>query len=209
MGCKICIPHKNDIEIKCIEKKSDEIKSELDLINKIIEKRNQLLNIRAISALVAEKKEDTIYDDFLEDVNNEIKLCNYLDKLKKNQDTINKSNKKYQYILFLYFDVLSTENKKKYTKLDFNPSIEEFIKLIQSVKNNTFKKEDFSSGISDRKKLIDEKIITIFPYISELIEEEKKTRDNKKTNQIQLEIENILNDRIISKNTLANPELYF
>ncbi len=209
MGCKICIPHKNDIEIKCIEKKSDEINSELDLINKIIEKRNQLLNIKAISALVAERTEDTIYNDFIEDVNNEIKLCNYLDKLKKNQDTINKSNKKYQYILFLYFDVLSTENKKKYTKLDFNPSIEEFIKLIQSVKNNTFKKEDFSSGISDRKKLIDEKIITIFPYISELIEEEKKTKDNKKTNEIQLEIENILNDRIISKNTLANPELYF
>ena len=77
------------------------------------------------------------------------------------------------------------------------------------IKNNTFKKEDFSNNIDIRKKLIDKKIITIFPYISELIEEEKKTRDNKTTNQIQLEIENILNDRIISKNTLANPELYF
>ena len=105
--------------------------------------------------------------------------------------------------------ILSTKNKEKYTKLDFKPSIEEFKNLIQSVKNNTFKKEDFSNNIDIRKKLIDKKIITIFPYISELIEEEKKTRDNKTTNQIQLEIENILNDRIISKNTLANPELYF
>jgi len=100
MGCKICIPHKNDIEIRYIEKKSEEIKSELDLINKIIEKRNQLLKIKTIS----ESTEDAIYNEFLEDVNNEKKLCQYLDKLKKNRDKSKELNEKFQLTLFLYFD---------------------------------------------------------------------------------------------------------
>ena len=81
--------------------------------------------------------------------------------------------------------------------------------MIESIINNTFKKKDFLNINDIRKQLIDKKIITIFPLLSELIEKEKKNNDDQKTIEIQSEIENILNSRIISKITLGNPELYF
>ena len=122
MGCKSCIPNKTEIKIVSINKKPTEI----DLIDKIIEKRNQAVNIQTIMTLDIELSEDIIKNAFFEDINNEKKLCKYLDKLQKTSN-----NKEYEFILFLYFNSLSPENKKKYTNLTFPSKIDEYINLIK------------------------------------------------------------------------------
>ena len=202
MGCKSCIPNKT--EIKIVNKKPTEINTELGLIDKIIEKRNQTVNIQTILTLDIEHSEDIIKDAFFEDINNEKKLCNYLDKLQKTSN-----NKEYENILFLYFNSLSPENKKKYTNLTFPSNIDEYINLIKSIKKGKFNQDNYLNDIDIRKFLIEKKIITIFPNLSKMVEEEKKSQNSKITDELKLEIENILKNRIKSKITLSNPELYF
>ncbi len=93
MGCKSCLPNKTQIKIVTINKKPTEINTELDLIDKIIEKRNQTVNIRTIMTLNIEYSKDIIKNAFFEDINNENKLCNYLDKLQKTSN-----NKEYEFM---------------------------------------------------------------------------------------------------------------
>ena len=202
MGCKSCIPNKT--EIKIVNKKPTEINTELGLIDKIIEKRNQTVNIQTILTLDIEHSEDIIKDAFFEDISNEKKLCNYLDELQKTSN-----NKEYENILFLYFNSLSPENKKKYTNLTFPSNIDEYINLIKSIKKGKFNQDNHLNDIDIRKFLIEKKIITIFPNLSKMVEEEKKSQNSKITDELKLEIENILKNRIKSKITLSNPELYF
>ena len=116
MGCRTCIPNKNEIKIVTSNKKPTEIKTELDLIDKIIEKRNQTLINQTNLTLDINLSEDIFKNEFFEDINNEKKLCHYLDIQKTS------NNKEYESILFLYFNILSPENKEKYSNITF-PSI--------------------------------------------------------------------------------------
>ena len=203
MGCKSCIPNKTEIQIVTVNKKSTEISTELDLIDKIIEKRNQTVNIQTILTLDIKHSEDKIKNSFFEDTNNEKKLCNYLDKLQQT------SKKEFESILFLYFNSLSPENKQKYTNISFPSNIDEFLKLIKSIKEGKFNQINYLNDIDVRKLLIEKNIITIYPNLLKMIEKEKKTKNSAITEELRLEIEKILNNKIKSKITLSNPELYF
>ena len=138
----------------------------------------------------------------------------------------NKSNKEeYELILFLYFDVLSPENKKKYTNENFKSNIDIYKEIIEKIKNDEFPKEHYSRNLDNRIILLEKKIIKIFPKITELIEKEKtfekkefidkiqEDNNNKLIKrlkkQIKNEIDNILIKRINSKISLSNIEIFF
>ena len=129
MGCKSCIPNKAEIKIVNANKKASEINTELDLIDRIIEKRNETVNIQTVLTLDIECSEDIIKKEFFEDINNEKKLCNYLDKLQKT------SNNK-EYSLFYFYTLIHYRLKirKKYTNLTFPSNIDEYINLIKNIK---------------------------------------------------------------------------
>lgn len=203
MGCKTCIPNKTEIKIVTVNKKSTEINTELDLIDKIIEKRNQTVNIQTVLTLDAKQSENKIKNSFFEDINNEKKLCSYLDKLQKT------SKDEFERILFLYFNSLSPGNKKKYTTLIFHSNIDVFLELIKSINERKFNQLNYLSDIDVRKMLIENNIIKIYPNLLEMIEKEKQPNNSNITEKLKLEIESILNNRIKSKITLSNPELYF
>ena len=80
--------------------------------------------------------------------------------------------------------------------------------MIKSLKEGKFNLDNYLKDIDVRKLLIEKKIITIFPNLSKMVEEEKQSQNSKITDELKLEIENILNNRIKSKITLSNPELY-
>ena len=200
-----CITHKNKIKIKTKNEENEESSeqiSELNLISKIIQERNATLKLDPISTLEINKK-DEIKDEFYEDTNNEEILCKYLDEL------INSNKKEYQLVLFLYFDVLSIVNKKKYTNLNISSNIDIFRTMIISIKEKTFKKEPYLNDLGKRKILFEEKIITIFPTITKLFESKNKYDNNKFEEILKSEIENILKEKIDSKISINNLEVYF
>ena len=127
-----------------------------------------------------------------------------MDKLKNNSDKV-----EYESNLFLYFDSLSSENKKKYTNLIFSSNIDEFSKLVESIKDSKFNKDNFLTDVDTRKKLIENKKIKIFPDLSKLVELERKSKNTGITKKIKSEIEKILNKRIKSKVSISNQELFF
>ena len=127
------------------------------MIDKIIEKRHILLNLEPISTLGREPSNDKIRNEFMEDTNNEEKLCHYLNEL------LNSNQKEYELILFLYFDILSPENKNKYTNENFKSNIDKFREMIEQLKNNNFQKENYSSKFDNRIILIEKNKIKIFP----------------------------------------------
>ena len=173
------------------------------MIDKIIEKRNQTLINQTNLTLDINLSEDIFKNEFFEDINNEKKLCHYLDIQKTS------NNKEYESILFLYFNILSPENKEKYSNITFPSNIDRYINLIESIKNGNFNQDNYLTDIDIRKLLIEKKIITIYPKLSKMVDEEKHSQNSNKTNELKLEIENILNNRIKSKITLSNRELYF
>lgn len=219
MGCHNCISKTNDFVImNTIEDISEPI-SELKLIDKIIEKRHTLLKLKPISSLEKEPSKDKTRNDFIEDTNNEEKLCQYLDELK------NSNIEEYELILFLYFDVLSPENKKIYTNENFQSNIDKFREMIEILKNKEFQNENYSKYLDNRIILIEKGIIKRFHNLTDLIGKTKKIKNNQfkdmfqeETNnkliiklkeQIQNEIDNILNKRIKSKISLSNIEIFF
>jgi len=214
MGCKNCIGKNNDIVISNSNERNPKSISELDLIDKIIEKRNILLNLEPISTLEREPCKDKFRNEFMKDTNNEEKLCQYLNELR------NSNQKEYELNLFLYFDILSPENKKKYSNENFKSNIDKFEDMIVQIKNNNFPKENYSSKLEYRIILIEKNIIKIFPKITNLIKDKKNIQNNKiqefnnnefenLENQIKNEIDNILNKRILSKISLSNIEILF
>ena len=80
MGCKNCIAKNNDIVINNTIEGIVEPISELELIDKIIEKSYNLLKLEPISTLEREPSKDKIKNEFIEDTNNEEKLCEYLNE---------------------------------------------------------------------------------------------------------------------------------
>ena len=182
MGCRTCIPNKNEIKIVTSNKKPTEIKTELDLIDKIIEKRNQTLINQTNLTLDINLSEDIFKNEFFEDINNEKKLCHYLDIQKTS------NNKEYESILFLYFNILSPENKEKYSNITFPSNIDQYINLSESIKNGNFNQDNYLTEIDIRKLLIEKKIITIYPKLSKMVDEEKHSQNSNKTNELKLEI---------------------
>ena len=81
MGFQNCIWKNNDIVISNSNERNVEPISELDLIDKIIEKRHILLNLQPISTIEREPSKDKVINEFMEDTNNEEKLCQYLNDL--------------------------------------------------------------------------------------------------------------------------------
>ena len=123
--------------------------------------------------------------------------------------------------MFLYFDILSPENKNKYTNENFKSNIDKFREMIEQLKHNYFPKENYSSKFDNRIILIEKNKIKIFPKITELINKKKKIQNNKikefnnnelienLEKQIKNEIDNILNKKILSKISLSNIEIFF
>ena len=215
MGCQNCIGRNNDIVISNLTERNVETISELELIDKIIEKRHILLNLEPISTLERLPSKDKVRNEFLENINNEEKLCLHLNELR------NSNKKEYELNLFLYFDLLSPENKKKFTNENFKSNIDKFKEMIEQLKHSNFPKENYSSKYDNRIILIEKNIIKIFPRITDLIRKKKKIQNNKiqefnnnklidnLEKQIKNEIDNLLNKRIHSKISLSNIEIFF
>ena len=167
MGCNNCISNivfKSEIKVK----NAYEL-SEMDLIDLIVEKRKKILKINSIQNFSIDNKNKNIETDFLENIYDENKLCKYLDFLKKND------LKKYELNLLLYFDVLSSENKFKYTNLHFESNIDKFERLIKDILKDNFKKIDYyNNDLLELKTLFSNKIIKTFPEIQKLIEGKEK-----------------------------------
>ena len=141
MGCINC---KNNLDEELI-------------IEKLIENRRNFLesNEREYKekVIVNDKLSKIYQSEFYKDINNEVNLLKYLNSIKEEKDI-------FDYELLLYFDVLSKDNKIKYTGIsNFISSIEIFENLIdllsecdnlQEIKN--FVKSFFD--ISGREKFI-------------------------------------------------------
>ena len=178
------------------------------MIDKIIEKRHILLKLEPISTLERKPSKNKIRNEFMEDTNNEEKLCHYLNEL------LNSNQKEYELILFLYFDILSPENKNKYTNENFKSNIDKFREMIEQLKNNNFLKENYSSKLDNRIILIEKNKIKIFTKIAELINNKKKIQNNNELienleKQIKSEIDIILNKKYFQKISLSNIEIFF
>ena len=196
MGCNNCISNivfKSEIKVK----NAYEL-SEMDLIDLIVEKRKKILKINSIQNFSIDNKNKNIETDFLENIYDENKLCKYLDFLKKND------LKKYELNLLLYFDVLSSENKFKYTNLHFESNIDKFERLIKDILKDNFKKIDYyNNDLLELKTLFSNKIIKTFPEIQKLIEGKEK-------NEIIInKIREIITIKVNSRITLHNKEMFF
>ena len=199
------------------------------LINKLIQKRKEVLSQKRkekkhiikkkyseseeTSQLVLSLSDINIKNDlddlelkFFENTNDEQSLVNYLDELLKN----NKSE--FDYNLLLYFNVLSTKNKVKFTGVNkFVSSLEKFQLLIDDIYNKKDKIDidDITAkinckDISDRYILFENKIININENNVNL---NKLFYENKE--EFYQELEKIISQKINSRVTLDNKEVYF
>ena len=160
MGCINC---KNNLDEELI-------------IEKLIENRRNFLesNEREYKekVIVNDKLSKIYQSEFYKDINNEVNLLKYLNSIKEEKDI-------FDYELLLYFDVLSKDNKIKYTGIsNFISSIEIFENLIdllsecdnlQEIKN--FVKSFFD--ISGREKFILSKNFTLNYIKNNFIKKEK------------------------------------
>ena len=208
MGCKICNNYEKDenLNFQRLKLSSD------DLIKLLVDKRNHLLSIKNAKSNEISYNEpelENLKDEFFRDVNNEKNLINYLDELK-----LNKYSKDYQKILTLYFDVLSCDNKKKYSNIkgtNIIPNLKKFELMVDYLfigKSIDSIKIDINyHDLSYRKILFENKIISIYPNVDKILssKEEKNIIDKNFSKEIKL----ILKDRINSKITLDNEEIFF
>ena len=198
MGCNYCLFKKPNVKIEVIKYKE---LNEMDLIDKIVERRKNYIKIDYVSDFLSQNKEKSIEIEFYEDVNSEEKLCKYLDNL-----NINSQTNLYELILFLYFDVLSIENKRKYTKLKFESNIKRYLNLINDIIDDKFKENNkiqYHYGLLDREKLFSNKVIKLFPEII------KSIAENESHDKILNQINNELKIRVNSKITFKNKEMFF
>ena len=183
--------------------------SQEKLIEILVEKRHNLIASRKKEFepfILVDNKTEKLQDEFYRDINNESKLINYLEILQKKKNY----REKFEYELLFYFDVLSVNNRIKFTKIcDFTPSIDIFGKLIDLL--NDFEFEDIKeleyfknpSDICGREKLIDS---DNFSYKSTYLLQ--KREDNYLFLKNFL-LKNIEKSRKKQKITIENPELYF
>ena len=83
MGCQNYTQKNNDIIIKSSSLEGfNDSNSELDMIDKNIEKRHSLFKLKPKLTLEKESNGDKYKIEFIRDTNNELNLCKYLDELK-------------------------------------------------------------------------------------------------------------------------------
>ena len=156
-----------------------------------------------------EKGEEELKDIYYNNLNDEQKLINYLNALKKN-----KNLKKFESELILYFDVLSAKNRSIFTGIKgFIPSIDIFQNIIkhlsdfkfEEIKKMLFFKEYYD--ICRRKKFLTSK--NFFNYSNIDLKPFTINEKNKDFESEYNAIEAIQNKRKIIKISLENSELYF
>ena len=217
MGCL------NDyIKSKCL--------SEKELINKLIQKRKQLIIKKTIEKskiilkvknnenlessklflkqdINEEKNLDSLKLNFEEDINNESNLIAYLDELKKY------NREEYELILLLYFNVLSPKNKKKYTGIDVKSSLDKYELLLdnlynmQKIKNikNNINYEDIVDP-AERDILFINNIITTINDKNNISLNKLIVKDKE---EYLKALDIILSKRLDARVTLDNKEVYF
>ena len=217
MGCLY-----DNIKSKCM--------SEKQLINKLIQKRKQMINSKIIEKskiirkvknnenlessklflkqdINEEKNLDKLKLNFEEDINNESNLIAYLDELKKY------NREEYELILLLYLNVLSPKNKKKYTGINTKSSLDKYELLldnlynmqnIKSSKNNINYEEIV--GVADRDFLFKNNIITTICDKNNISLNKLMVQDKE---EYLKALDSILSQRLESRVTLDNKEVYF
>ena len=217
MGCLY-----DNIKSKCM--------SEKQLINKLIQKRKQMINSKIIEKskiirkvknnenlessklflkqdINEEKNLDKLKLNFEEDINNENNLIAYLEELKKY------NREEYELILLLYLNVLSPKNKKKYTGINTKSSLDKYELLldnlynmqnIKSSKNNINYEEIV--GVADRDFLFKNNIITTICDKNNISLNKLMVQDKE---EYLKALDSILSQRLESRVTLDNKEVYF
>ena len=183
--------------------------SEEKLIEILIDKRRNLFkekNKKEFSEIIYFDKElKQLQEIFYKDINNEKNLVNYLDTL-----LIKGEKEKFEYELILYFDVLSSENRCRYTgSKNFKDSIDIFSKMIdliydlnyEEIKELDAYKNKFD--ICGREELLLSKNFSFKEKIS--TEKDKKDFSILKNNYLN----NILKKRKTQKISLNNSEIFF
>lgn len=210
MGCKFSIKYKKN--------------SEKELIEMLILHRNKIIKSKIIANLkklgqinknpenldnsninfIIEKEPLRYKTDFLRDTNNENNLMKYLNELKK-FNTI-----EYEKILLLYFNVLSCQNKTNLTgNHKFISYIDKFELLIDDLYNNkdpNIIRNDINCGeLIDRYILFEKGII----FNIHIDGKNLKILFNQNRDEFDKILESFLTEKINSKVTLQNKEVYF
>jgi len=183
--------------------------SEEKLIEILVEKRRNNLMAQKnepISTLnLMNKKAKKLQEAFFKDINDESSLVEYLDALNSIND-----KEKFDYELFLYFDVLSVDCRNKFTGLKgFKPSLDLFLKVIEllcDLKFEEVKKLDSYEDkydICGRKKLINSKDFSFKGRIK------GKKGDKDYLMSTNNYINKFLKYRKVQKISINNSELYF
>ena len=168
-------------------------------ITKISDLENSYIN------LLPEKDSLKYKTEFLNDTNNENNLMKYLKELKKNNIIF-----EYEKILLLYFNVLSCKNKTNLTQINnFISYIDKFEILIDDL----YKLKDSKDIINDIKcgELIDRYIL----FEKGILLNVNKDRNNlymlfnQNRNEFDKALKSLLTEKIYSKVTLNNKEVYF
>ena len=185
--------------------------SEEKIIEILIDKRKNLLkekNKKELSGIIYFDKElKQLQEIFYKDINNEKNLVNYLDTL-----LIKGEKEKFEYELILYFDVLSSENRCRYTgSKNFKDSIDIFsnmIDLLYDLKIEEIKELDAYKNKFDicgrEELLLSEK----FSFKKGTCMEKEEIKNNFSVFKYNY-LNKILKMRKTQKITLKNSELYF
>ena len=185
--------------------------SEEKLIEILIDKRRNLLkekNKKELSEIIFFDKElKQLQEIFYKDINKEKNLVNYLDTL-----LIKGEKEKFEYELILYFDVLSSENRCRYTgSKNFKDSIDIFsnmIDLLYDLKIEEIKELDAYKNKFDicgrEELLLSEK----FSFKKGTCMEKEEIKNNISLFKYNY-LNKILKMRKTQKITLKNSELYF
>ena len=194
---------------------------EKDLIEKLIQKRNEVIkknkqtkfkketqnpdNLETSKLFLnIENELETLKTNFYKDTNNEDNLILYLKSL------YSKNKSEYELCLFLYFNIISCEKKKKFIGNinSLKSSLDKFEALIDGLYNgkkiDEIKMDINYNELGDRNILFEKNIIS---NNKDIINLNKLFIHNKQEYEKELKI--ILSKRINSRVTLKNKEVYF
>ena len=183
--------------------------SEEKLIEILVEKRrNNLIAQKKepISTLnLSDKKARKLQETFFKDINNLRSLVEYLDFL----NSI-KEKETFDYELFLYFDVLTVEYRKKFTGLKgFNSSLDIFLKVINLLSDLKFEEIKKLDAYEDKYDICGREILINSNNFSFKRRLKGKKGDKEYLMSKNNYIKKFLKYRKIQKISLNNPELYF
>lgn len=183
--------------------------NEEKIIEILVEKRHESIISRnrqqIFNQIIVGKECDQSRDKFYSDINDESKLVDYLQSLQDNN-----YKEKFEYELLLYLDVLSLNNRCKFTGIyDFSSSINIFKKVISNLSNFKFdeiKKLEYYNNpldICGREKLLNSENFSLklkYPLV--------KGENDYSLYKSYIK-EKIEEKRLQMKISLNNPEIYF